>query len=145
MYFCEDKQAGVVVVALDPGDLLLESLRRVAREADVPSGVVLSGIGSLSRGHFHAVVTNDYPPADEFVQLEGPLEIGSFGGIIAGHEPHVHINVMTLDGRYYGGHVEEGCAVLTLAEISILRLPSLRLERRPTDGTKVGRLRPIGS
>ena len=142
MDFFEDKQANVVVVALTYGDLLLESLREIARQADIHTGVVLSGIGSLAKGHIHTVVSNEYPPTDEFLHLEGPLEIASFGGIIASHEPHVHINLMTKERKYLGGHIEEGCAVLALSEISILRLPALRLERRRVDETKIAHLRP---
>ncbi len=142
MEFFEDKQAGVVVVALRYGDLLLESLREVARKADIHTGVVLSGIGSLREGHIHTVVSNDYPPRDEFLDLAGPLEVASFGGIIAGYEPHVHVNLMTRDRRYLGGHIEPGCAVLALSEISILRLPTLRLERQRVDETTVAHLRP---
>jgi len=86
--FFEDKQANVVVVALTYGDLLLESLREIARQADI------------------------------------------------------HMNLMTKERKYLGGHIEEGCAVLALSEISILRLPALRLERRRVDETKIAHLRP---
>lgn len=133
--YYESEEAGVVIVSLGYGDLLLESLRRVAREADIDTGVVMTGLGSLTHGHIHAVATNDMPPRDEFLQLPGPLEIASFGGIIADYEPHVHINLMDVHGKYYGGHIEEGCSVLTLSEISILRLPDLRLTRRVRDGS----------
>lgn len=142
MEFYEDKAAGVVIVGLRYGDLLLESLREVARKADVHTGVVLTGIGSLSQGHIHTVVSNEYPPTDEFIKLEGPLEVASFGGIIANYEPHVHINIMTKERKYLGGHIEEGCSVLALSEISILKLPSLRLARKLVDDTRIAHLRP---
>jgi uncharacterized protein len=141
--FYEDEAAGVVVVALRPGDLLLESLREVARQADVHTGVVLSGLGSLTRARFHTVATSTMPPEDLMIELTEALEVISFGGIIASHEPHLHISLMTKDLRYYGGHVEEGCSILTLAEISILRLPTLRLERRPIDETRIRHLRLV--
>jgi len=127
--------SGVVIVSLGHGDLLLENLRRVAREADIHTGVVMTGIGSLTYAHIHAVATNDMPPRDEFLQLPGPLEVASLGGIIADYEPHLHINLMDVHGKYYGGHIEEGCSVLTLSEIAILRLPDLRLTRRVRDGS----------
>ena len=142
MEYFEDKQASVVVVALRYGDLLLESLREVARKADIHTGVVLTGIGSLNKGHIHTVVSNEYPPTDEFIWLDGPLEIASFGGIIADYEPHVHISLMTLEREYLGGHIEEGCSILALSEISILRLPELRLGRKRVDETRIAHLRP---
>ncbi len=143
MEFFEDKETGVVVVALRYGDGLLESIREVARQADIHTGVVISGIGSLRKGHIHTVVSNRYPPADEYLQLEGPLEIAQFGGIIADYQPHLHINLMTLDRRYLGGHIEDGCEVLALMEISILRLSGIRLQRQQVDETSIAHLRPV--
>lgn len=142
MEYFEDKETGVVVVALRYGDGLLESLREVARQADIHTGVVISGIGSLRKGHIHTVVSNKYPPSDEYIQLEGPLEIAQFGGIIADYQPHLHISMMTLDRRYLGGHIEDGCEVLALMEISILRLRGLKLQRQKVDETSIAHLRP---
>jgi predicted DNA-binding protein with PD1-like motif len=125
----ESAEQGVVIVSLGFGDLLLESLRQVAREAQVHTGVVMTGLGCLSHGCIHWVATNVVPPRDEFADLEGPLEIIGLSGIIAGHAPHVHIALQDAAGGFHGGHLEEGCAILTLSEISILRTPDLRLTR----------------
>ncbi len=130
MEIFEDRQAGVVVVTLDYGEDLLPCLREVARKADIHTGIVYGGIGTFSEGHIHTVVTNDLPPQEEYLHLEGPLEVVTFTGIIAGYEPHVHVNLMTKDLRYVGGHLEDGCPVLAVAEVAIHRLPTLRLERR---------------
>ncbi len=140
MEVLEDHEAGIVIVGLRRGELLLESLREVARVADIHSGVVLSGIGSVTQARIHTVMTNNYPPGDEFIDLAGPLEVVQFGGIIANYEPHIHISLWDVDKRYQGGHLEEGCAVLALAEISIKRLPSLRLTRRATDDSGIRHL-----
>ena len=56
-----------------------------------------------------------------------------FGGIIANYEPHIHISLWDVNKQYQGGHMEDGCSVLTLSEISIKRLSSLRLTRRVWD------------
>jgi uncharacterized protein len=140
MKWFESVQGGVVVVSLGNGDLLLESLRAVAREADIHTGVLMTGLGSLSAGHIHYVVSNDMPPRDQFIKLPGPLEIVGFSGIIAGYEPHVHISLMDKHGKFYGGHLEDQCAILTLSEISIRRLPDLKLTRRPRDGNSISLL-----
>ncbi len=137
MEILEDTEAGIVVVALRPGELLLESLVEVARRADIHSGIVLSGIGSLTKARIHTVSSNDYPPENEFIDLPGPLEVVQFGGIIASYEPHVHISLWDREKRFHGGHLEEGCEVLALSEISIRRLPRLRLKRRPIDETGI--------
>ncbi|MER3404018.1 MAG: hypothetical protein C4289_01595 [Chloroflexota bacterium] len=53
--------------------------------------------------------------------------------MIANYEPHLHIGLLDGQRRYYGGHLEDGCRILTLSEFSILRLPGLRLTRRPNE------------
>jgi uncharacterized protein len=135
MKWFESRQQGVIIVSLGYGDLLLESLRQAAREADIHTGVLMTGLGSLTHGRIHWVVSNTMPPQDRFIDLEGPLEVVGFSGIIASYEPHVHINLMEADGTCYGGHLEDGCSILTLSEISILRTPDLRLTRRIRDGS----------
>ena len=131
----ESPRSGVVIASLGPGDLLLEGLRQVAKEANIHTGVVMTGIGSLSSGRIHVVVTNTVPPQDKFFDLPGPLEVVGFRGVIANYEPHVHISLVTKDNVFYGGHLEEGCAILTLSEVSILRVPDLRITRRKRDGS----------
>ena len=137
MKWFESRERGVVIVSLGHGDLLLESLRQVVREADIHTGVIMTGLGSLTQGRIHWVVTNAMPPQDRFLDLAGPIEIVGFSGIIAGYEPHVHISLMLADGTCYGGHLEDGCSILTLSELSILRTPDLRLARRARDGSRV--------
>jgi hypothetical protein len=130
----ESQAQGVVIVSLGSGDLLLESIRSVARAASLHTGVLMTGIGSLSAGRIHTVGTNELPPKEVFLDLPGPLEVVSFSGIIANYEPHLHISLMDQAGKCYGGHLEEGCSILTLSEISILRLPDLHLIRRKGEG-----------
>ena len=136
----ESPDKSLVIVSLGYGDLLLESIRQVAEEADIHTGVLLTGLGSLTRGHIHTVVSNEVPPENLFLDIPGPLEMVHFAGIIANYEPHIHVSLMDKDGKYYGGHLEEGCSVLTLAEISILRVPDLKLTRRARDGSVVNLL-----
>ncbi len=134
MRYFQSQDTGVVFVVLTNGEGLLESIREVAREATIHTGVLLSGIGSLQKGRIHTVASNDLPPKELYLDLPGPLEVSNFTGIIANHEPHVHITFMDLQGRVYAGHLEEGCQVLTLAEFSILRVPDARLARRKLAG-----------
>jgi predicted DNA-binding protein with PD1-like motif len=133
MRFWEDRAAGIIIVSLRQGDLLYESLEQVARAADMHTGVVMSGIGSLTRARIHTVMSTDYPPQEGYFDLEGPLEVVQFGGIIANYQPHIHISLWDRAERYYGGHLHENSAILTLSEISIRRCPDLRLTRRPDD------------
>jgi predicted DNA-binding protein with PD1-like motif len=138
-YF-EDKASGFVIVALKRGDDVFQSIEQVARACDIHTGVLTSGIGSLTAAHIHTVKSNDYPPQEEYLHLEGPLEVVQFGGIIANYAPHIHISLWDKDRQYYGGHVHEGCMVLALSEISIHRLSELKMKRAPTDETGIQHL-----
>jgi predicted DNA-binding protein with PD1-like motif len=124
----EDGPAGIVVVGLKRGENIFESLEAVARQCDVHTGIVTSGIGSLTKGYIHTVDSNDYPPKESYIHLEGPLEVVNFGGVIANYQPHIHI-----------GLFHEGCEVLALSEISIVKCPSLRLTRQ-ADANGIGHL-----
>lgn len=129
-----DSGEQALILQLHHGDYLLESIRQAIAQARLDTAIVTSGIGCLKRGVIHTVATNEYPPRDVFLHLEGPLEIVSLQGIIANGEPHLHIalwNWHNQQGTFYGGHLEEGCEILTLAEISLLRVPNLRLIRQP--------------
>ena len=140
MKYFDGHQSGIVVVSLGPGDLLLEGIRRVSRELDIHTGMLITGIGSLSYGRIHIVASNDVPPQEKYFDIPGPLEVVGFRGIIAGYMPHVHISLMDAQGKFYGGHLEEGCQILTVCEISILRAPDLKLTRRLRDGSVIPQL-----
>lgn len=92
----ESVERGLIVVSLGEGDLLLESIQQAVRQADVHTGVIVSGLGSLTRAHIHTLGVE--------AQLPGPLEVVGLDGIVAGYEPHIHISLTDATGRYYGGN-----------------------------------------
>lgn len=139
MEIYEDRGAGFVIVGLKRGEAIFESLEEVARRCDIHTGVVTSGIGSLTKAYIHTVDSNDYPPKEAYMHLEGPLEVVNFGGVIANYGPHIHIGLWDRYRNYFGGHLHEGCHVLALSEISILRAPGLRLTRK-ADANGIGHL-----
>ena len=47
-YFIEEGNGKKVIIRLDSGDMLLESIEQVIAEADIKNGAVVSGIGTLS-------------------------------------------------------------------------------------------------
>ncbi len=134
MKIFESQAAGIVFVVLENGSDLLASIRAAAQQANIHTGVLTSGIGSLQKGRIHTVITNELPPQELYLDVPGPLEVSNYTGIIAAYQPHVHITFMDAAGKLYGGHLEEGCEVLTLAEFSILRVPDARLARRKPQG-----------
>ena len=121
------------VLRLDQGEYLLESICEFIKKEKITNGVVLSGIGTLDRCVLHMVTTVSYPPVEHFEKWhDKPLELSSIQGLIADGSPHLHAVVSDKD-KAYSGHLEEGCRVLYLAEISILQSNSANLARVPNE------------
>ena len=87
-------------------------------------------VGSLTHGRIHYVATNNMPPQDRFLDLEGPLEVVNFSGIIAGygparpHQPHGIPRESSMAGTS-----RKAARILTLSEMSLLQRP--RPQARP--------------
>lgn len=132
----------VVVVGLEPGEMLLESITEAAAKHGVRNGAVVSGIGTLKVCRMHFIRHTDFPPADEFFTVERPLELVSVSGVIADGEPHLHIVVSCGEDEVYAGHLEEGSEVAYLAEVVVLRLDGLEMSRRPDEARGIRLLGP---
>jgi len=103
---------------LNPGDDVLVSLREAVCESGILNGVVLTGIGSVSRYRVHVVQTTNLPPGDVFFEGEGPYDILSITGYVLDGRVHAHITLSNTE-KAVGGHLEEGCRVLTFAVITL--------------------------
>lgn len=107
-----------IALRLDPGEDVLLALRDTVREHHIRNAAILSGVGSLSRYHFHVVKTTNMPPGNTFVRGEGPFDILTVTGLVVNGEVHAHITFSNTEIAM-GGHLEEGCRVLTFAVIVI--------------------------
>jgi len=116
----------VMVVRLNPGDDLLRSLTEAVRENGIRSGVILNGIGSLSHYHVHVVKTTQLPPGDVFFEGEGPFDILNVNGFILDGRVHAHIAFSNTE-KAMGGHLEEGCRVLTFSVLTLAEVPDVSL------------------
>jgi predicted DNA-binding protein with PD1-like motif len=106
----------VIALRLDPGEDLLLSLRAAVKEHGIANAAILSGVGSLDRYHVHVVKTTNMPPGNTFVQGEGPFDILTVTGLVVDGEVHAHIAFSNAEAAM-GGHIEEGCRVLTFAVV----------------------------
>ena len=77
---------------------------------------ILAGVGSLDRYHFHVVKTTNMPPGNTFMRGEGPFDILTVTGMVIGGNVHAHVTFSNTEVAM-GGHLEEGCRVLTFAVI----------------------------
>jgi len=105
-----------VAVRLDPGEDVLLSLRAAVVEQEIRNAAILCGVGSLDRYHFHVVKTAKMPPGNTFVRGEGPFDILTVTGLVVSGEVHAHITFSNTE-QAMGGHLEEGCRVLTFAVV----------------------------
>jgi predicted DNA-binding protein with PD1-like motif len=105
-----------VALRLDPGEDVLLSLRAAVVERDIRNAAILSGVGSLDRYHFHVVKTTNMPPGNTFIRGDGPFDILTVTGLVVDGEVHAHITFSNTE-LAMGGHLEEGCRVLTFAVV----------------------------
>ncbi|MEX2681994.1 MAG: PPC domain-containing DNA-binding protein [Candidatus Sigynarchaeota archaeon] len=134
--------AEIIVLGIQPGELLLESIVQAIEKHDIHDGIVLSGIGTLKTCNLHYINHVDFPPSDTTYHLEQPLELVNVSGIIANKEPHLHAVVSCKDAEVYGGHLEKGCEVAYLAEISILKTSFLHMKRHIDEARKIKLIGP---
>jgi uncharacterized protein len=130
----------VLTLRLDRGEDVLESITSTARAAGFREAVVLSGIGTLDHARLHFITHTDYPPKDQFVEYDGPIELVSIQGLIADFVPHLH-TCLSIGETSYMGHLEPGCRVLYLAEIVIGHLRYVAFHRLLDKATNVRLLR----
>lgn len=130
----------ILFCRIDRGEDLLKNIRKAIEDTKLDTGIVISGVGSLLKARIHMVASNDFPPRDDFLDFEGPLEIVSLQGIIANGEPHLHISIVNRDFKSFSGHLEEGCLILSICEVAILKVEDPKVIRTVFPGTHVGKL-----
>ena len=116
----------IVFVRLDPGEDVLAALREAVREQGLRNAAILSGVGSLDQYRVHVVETTNMPPGNIFFGREGPFDILTVTGLVVDGEIHAHIACSNPAGAL-GGHLEEGCRVLTFAVIVLGETPDAQL------------------
>ncbi len=130
----------VVAFRLGPGCDLMKSIEEIAKMENIQSGLVLSGAGSLSQVTLRNVrlFPDEFPVMDRnriYTPKKEPLELLSLSGNIARKADevsiHCHITISSGldDSRAYGGHLVEGCLILSYCEIIIAEITGLEMKR----------------
>ena len=128
-----------VALRLDPGEDMLLSLRAAVQERGIRNAAILSGVGSLDRYHFHVVKTTNMPPGNTFVEGEGPFDILTVTGLVVDGKVHAHITFSNTEIAM-GGHLEEGCRVLTFAVVVMAEALDVDLSGWDRSGPLVSRV-----
>ena len=87
-------------------------------ETGIRNGVIVNGVGSMSRYRVHVVGKRERPTEDVFFDGEGQFGVLSITGLILDGRAHAHITFSRTD-RAMGGHIEEGCRILPFATASL--------------------------
>ena len=116
---------------LDRDEGLLEAIDAAVKQYGIQDGAVLTTVGTTQECTYHYVESTAAAAKDVFVTQKGAAEILNASGLIAAGEPHLHITLTTPDGRAFGGHLENGCKVLYVAEVTLAKFSGPQLIRRP--------------
>jgi predicted DNA-binding protein with PD1-like motif len=116
---------------LDRDEGLLESIDAAIKQYDIQDGAVLTAAGSTRECTYHYVKSTAARAEDVYVTARGAAEILSATGIIAAGEPHIHITLSTAERDAFGGHLENGCKILYVAEVTLAKFSGPPLARRP--------------
>ncbi len=116
-----------LMLRLNPEDDVLDSIRAAVRENEIRNGIIVSGVGSLNRYRVHVVNKPVLPTEDVFFEGEGPFDILTITGAVLEGRVHAHITFSNTE-RALGGHLEEGCTVLTFALIVLAETPDVEIE-----------------
>lgn len=112
------------VVHLNPGDDVLLGLREAVAAKGIRHAAIVGAIGSVTSYHFHVVASPDLPPAELYPKAEGAYDIATMTGFI--FDGRIHCHIIFSDERVaFGGHLEEGCRVLTFNVVSIAEVEDL--------------------
>ena len=124
-------------MVLDRDALVLESIQQAIRDKNIQEGHVTVTAGSVQQCTFHYVASTATKPKDIFKTVTGPYEILNMGGIIANGEPHIHMTIARQGRAAIGGHLEKGCKILYLGEVTMVKYAASPLARKP-NGNGVG-------
>jgi predicted DNA-binding protein with PD1-like motif len=120
-----------IAVRIPEGEDLVQEIERVVAENHIQAGVILSGVGGLTKSKIRVPVIDGemkfiYPEDLEIVSLNGTV---SLTGI------HIHISGSDVDGKVWGGHLKQGSVVRMTCELVIGVLEDTVFERKPDEET----------
>lgn len=112
----------IICKRLHRGDDLLASIRTIAQAEKIDAGVVLSGVGCVSRARVRDA------SGVNVRELNRHFEIVSLNGTVSQTRCHLHIALSDESLATVGGHLLEGCIINTTCELIIGVLDGVRFD-----------------
>ena len=109
-------------IRLKRGEDLLDTIKRICKDKNIQSGVVLSGVGCISSGRVRDA------SGVRIREIAEHCEIVSLNGTVSAARCHVHIALSKEDLSTIGGHLCAGCIVNTTCELVIAELPGVTFD-----------------
>ena len=100
-------------IRLRRGADLLRSIEAFCAQKAIRAGVLLSGVGCVTRGRVRDA------SGVTIVDIPQPLEIVSLMGTVSEKRCHLHVSFSKEDLSVVGGHLVEGCIINTTCELVI--------------------------
>lgn len=122
------KEGNIVAAKLDHRAKFFDEIRRILKNIDSESAMVISGIGMLTdfKLGYYDSETGEY----SWQSFDEPMEMVSVKGSIAGQESiHIHAALAGKDHMLRGGHLEGG-SVYNVCELTMLVFDQLGLTRK---------------
>nr|WP_300095297.1 PPC domain-containing DNA-binding protein [Sedimentibacter sp.] len=129
----------VYAVRLEAGEDVIEGIKKVCEQYGIKHGVIVSGIGSLSKVSFFDPAPfperpYGYSYGDPIV-MEGGIELISLSGVICEDDNtnvslHIHGAFADGEGKSFAGHLTDGNHVLITVEIVIEEFENIFMARR---------------
>ena len=130
--FTGSKFGRYFLIGLQRDDLILESIQKAVDEYGIKNAIVTSGIAATYHMRWHHIKGTDILPNDEIREDSAPFEVGGISGLVIDGVPHLHCTFSDHE-RAYAEHLEKGCRIQYLGEISMIELLDADVERIPNE------------
>lgn len=100
-------------VRLKRGQDLRESIEEFCKEEGIKAGVVLSGVGCVTKARLRDA------SGVNIVEVDEHMEIVSLMGTVSAKRCHLHVSFAKEDLSVIGGHLVDGCIINTTCELVI--------------------------
>ena len=126
-----------IIIGLQKDDLILESIQKAVNEYGIKNAIITSGIAATYQMRWHHIKDTADRPTDEILEHSGAMELGGISGMIIDGVPHVHCTFSDHE-RAWAEHMEEGCRIQYVGEISMIELLDVDITRLPNEfGVKI--------